>query len=209
MLKHRNPSNEPSLDLLVELGYETRDVAFKTIGLWIFGLIAFALSVAGVMLLAFRWFAPDVTAAQYQRAYPLATTRRLPQEPMLQADPRRDMAQYHAKEDRSILEWQYTDPNKKTGVNVPIDVAIEKYASEVGISGVKGTATPPVSSAYPGSGRYENRPARTTESDPMPKPGATAPPRLGPNPGERGESPMEYSSKRANTTAPNAGPNTP
>ena len=153
IMHSKKPRNEPSLDLLAQMGYETRDVAFRTLAGWIAALFAFAIGTSFVMAWTFRWFAPDVNEVQKQHAYPLAFVRRLPPNPQIQADPKRDMKIYHAGEDASITQLHWAN-EAKTKVNIPIDRAMDEMAAK-GISGISGSAKTEFSPSYPGSGDYK------------------------------------------------------
>lgn len=141
---------EPDINLLAKLGYEPRDIALNTLVKWLFALFVFIGVASGFALVLYNLFVPKYS--ETQMVSPLKYVRTVPQNPQLQARPRRDMIDYWAREDTLIKKYT---PAENGTVNLPIGQAMDLLA-ERGISGVTGPVqpAPPVTSAYPGSGAY-------------------------------------------------------
>jgi hypothetical protein len=137
-------------DLLEQLGYEPRDIDLRRIFFWIgmlFILIAGA-SVASVVCYAI--FIPGW--AKLGQPMPIPANRRLPPNPQVQVNPKKDMALYQQAEDR-VLRAEIGD-GKSPKPNLSVDQAVDLMASERGIAGIRGTAVRQRGTAYPGSGDF-------------------------------------------------------
>lgn len=139
-------SVDTSHDLLSDLGYEHRDVAFRKIALWLSILFGFLVFSGVVTMELFHFFTPAyVEAAKKVPAF--KQQRDLPPHPQVQADPRRDLLHFHLADDASAEA---------------IDEAKKAIAS-AGIAGVAQGAAKKETLSYPGSGAYEARPSRKPE----------------------------------------------
>jgi hypothetical protein len=109
-----------------EVHHEESDVNIR-------GILAFgaALIVSAVVIhfgvwVLFKFFD---AREQHQPAaeYPLAVTQenRLPPEPRLQTNPRQDLADLRAREERTLKSYSWVDKNSGV-VRIPIDEAIKK-----------------------------------------------------------------------------------
>ena len=147
---HGHAAPKDNVDLLSQMGYENRDISLNTIVLWIFVLFCFiAVTTVGTIFL-YKFFVP--ASAELERVAPLASVRRVPPYPQLQASPKRDMIEFRQAED-AVLGGVTKAADGH--VNLPIDRAIDAIAAR-GIAGVSGTGEKPVSNSYPGSGDFSS-----------------------------------------------------
>jgi hypothetical protein len=109
-----------------DVHHEESDVNIR--GILIFGgaLIVAAVVIHLLVWVLFRFY--DVRERRQPMAeYPLAAAEqnRLPPEPRLQTDPRQDLADLRAREDRTLTTYSWVDKNAGI-VRIPIDDAIRK-----------------------------------------------------------------------------------
>jgi hypothetical protein len=108
-----------------EVRHETSDA--NIVGVFAFGgaLIVAAVIIHLVVWVLFRYF-DDRAARRETPEFPLAIAQenRLPPEPRLQTNPRQDLADLRAKEDRTLTTYGWVDKNAGV-VRIPIDKAIE------------------------------------------------------------------------------------
>jgi hypothetical protein len=132
-------------DILQDLGYEYRDVNFKALLRWLAILFAFiivSLLICGVLFNAFvpHWdrIERDVPA--------FVTARKLPPNPQLQVEPKRDILLYEEAEEARAK-------------------AIEKTKDAVVAGGISGVTQdkPEAPRSYPGSGQYRGTRAERTQ----------------------------------------------
>ena len=145
---HGHAAPKDNVDLLSQMGYENRDISLNTIIFWIFVLFCFiAVTTVGTIFL-YKFFVP--ASVELERVSPLASVRRVPPYPQLQAAPKRDMIEFRQAED-AVLGGVTKAADGH--VNLPIDRAMDAIAAR-GIAGVTGTGTAPASNSYPGSGNF-------------------------------------------------------
>lgn len=108
-------------------GYETRDVPVRPI---VVGALVGTLAIAGFFVLMWWMFLAITTrdAASSAPSHPLARrgADNRPPEPRLQTDPRRELAELHAREDEILKSYAWIDRERGI-VRVPIDRAMELY----------------------------------------------------------------------------------
>jgi hypothetical protein len=97
------------------------------------GILTFAAGLAALMAvvylvvwLLFGYLNRKEAAASGGRLYPLAAGQdeRLPPEPRLQTNPRQDLKDLRAAEDRLLTSYQWVDRNNNV-VRIPIDEAMK------------------------------------------------------------------------------------
>ncbi|GEM_PF-4142565 len=157
-------------DLLARMGYETRDVETRSILSWLAVLFVFLVMATGGTLLLYRVFVPAELVAQTRGQGQRPS--RVPLQPQVQMDPKRDMRQFRQAEEAALVGGVTTREGLTT---VPVDVAIDRLA-ESGISGISGTALPTPPAGAPGSGQFEttSSAARRQQTVGLPVTGATA-----------------------------------
>jgi hypothetical protein len=105
--------------------HETTDVDISAILLSGVGLIVSAVLISFVVWVLFKYF-ESREARRVAPEYPLAATQevRVPPEPRLQTNPREDLQDLRAQEDRILNSYGWIDKN--TGVvRIPIDEAMK------------------------------------------------------------------------------------
>lgn len=149
--------NDPPLDVLRQMGYEPRDVAIGTLVRWLVYLWIFILLMS-IMALAIYWFFVP-PHAEVQRMSAVTGTRQMPPNPVVQAYPKRDMAEFLEAEEAATEQYSWAN-RERTRVNIPIEEAMERMAAR-GISGVtdtgaasEGQGTGVATGNYPGSGNF-------------------------------------------------------
>jgi hypothetical protein len=143
---HAAHGHGPSLDILDQMGYETRDVSLPGLIKWLsfFGVFLVIATVGSKFL--YDALVPNFAAEQSNS--PMMHVRHVPPFPQIQAEPIRDMVNYRTAEDEVLAGNPAV--GSKTGMSV--DAAIDAIATQRGIAGVKGDsiATPdPNSKSYP------------------------------------------------------------
>jgi hypothetical protein len=139
-------------DLLEQLGYEPRDIDLRRIFFWI-GMLF--LLIVGSMIISIIFYVIFIPGwAKLGQPVPLSANRRLPPNPQVQVNPKKDMALYQQAEDR-VLRAEIGE-GKSPKPNLSVDQAVELMASDRGIAGVRGTAVRPRGTSYPGSGDFTN-----------------------------------------------------
>jgi hypothetical protein len=121
------------MEVLSQMGYETRDVSLPALVRWLvvlFGLIIAA--TVGTKYLIYDRLLPDYSA---QLSQPVLHQRRVPPFPQIQAEPKKDMMVYRGAED-DVLAGAAAMPNEKAGLSV--SAAIDVLANTKGIAGVTG-----------------------------------------------------------------------
>ncbi|GAB4456579.1 MAG: hypothetical protein OHK0029_14790 [Armatimonadaceae bacterium] len=155
-------SDDISSDLLAEMQYEPRDASVPKIFRWIGYFMLFFVGSIVLTIGIYQFFIPD-WARLGQIAEP-SPYRPLPPHPQVQAEPREDMAFFRLAEDKQVLGLDGAVPN--TLPEMTIDAAIEKIASEKGISGIRGTALRGGPPTYPGNAMYPSLSPKMTDDVP-------------------------------------------
>jgi hypothetical protein len=108
-----------------EVHHEESDVDIRAIVGFGAGLIVVAMLIHLMTYVLFRYF-DSREARRVTPQYPLAVAQesRLPPEPRLQTNPRRDLADLRAKEDETLNSYGWVDKNAGV-VRIPIDEAIK------------------------------------------------------------------------------------
>jgi hypothetical protein len=107
-----------------EVRHETSDVNIRAILGFGFGLLMTGIVVHVLVWLLFVYFASRESQSA-AREFPLAVEQqnRLPPEPRLQTNPRQDLGELRAREDRLLKSYGWVD--KSNGiVRIPIDEAM-------------------------------------------------------------------------------------
>jgi len=99
----------------------------------------------------YNFFVPKEAMLVYG-GRPQPPLKRVPPMPQLQTSPKREMADFRRAEKVWANELTYATEDKQF-VNIPVDVAIEKYAAK-GIAGVTESNEPKREKSYPGSGDF-------------------------------------------------------
>jgi hypothetical protein len=109
-----------------EVVHETSDVNIVAILTFAAGLVALGGVIYLVVYLLFVYLDRSATRASADREYPLATAQeeRLPPEPRLQTNPRRDLQDLRRSEDELLKSYQWVDRNNGI-VRIPIDEAMK------------------------------------------------------------------------------------
>lgn len=107
-----------------DVRHEETDVNIRGIFAFAFGLVVVAAVIHLVVWLLFAYFSTRETARVAPR-YPLAATEqnRLPPEPRLQTNPRQDLADLRAAEERILSSYGWVDRNAGI-VRIPIEEAM-------------------------------------------------------------------------------------
>ena len=111
-------------------GYETRDVALHTLVKWVIGLYIFiGITAAGTIPLYFLLVPKDESRAQRTGQNELRPTIGPLPEPVIQASPIHDMAEFERKQVRTSTSYGRveSEPGK---VYIPIEQAMERVLSE-------------------------------------------------------------------------------
>jgi hypothetical protein len=146
---HHTATPDPNLDLLVKLGYDTRDVPLQPLVRWLGGLAMLIVVATLIGFGLFKWLVPSYS--ELTSGSPLPYVRLLPPNPEIQVRPRRDMIDYWTRVDPIVKGYTAGDNGR---VNLPIGRAMDLMARK-GISGVTGdNAVVASTDAYPGSGKY-------------------------------------------------------
>jgi hypothetical protein len=108
-----------------DVHHDTSDIDLRAVLAFGLGLIVVAALVYLLVWVLFLFFATR-EAARAGRRYPLATTQedRLPPEPRLQTNPRQDLRELRASEDRMLNSYGWVDKDKGI-VRVPIGEAMK------------------------------------------------------------------------------------
>lgn len=142
---------DPDEDALVELGYETEDVEYKTLGRsvgYFFAFVAFC-GVAGVVIFG-SFIGWDKLFHPGQDTTPFATRMPGGQNPLLQTNvtARTDIRDLRRDESAKLNDPPSWEDKDKGVVRIPIDKAIDLYLSRVAPNASKKTTiasgTPPV-----------------------------------------------------------------
>lgn len=148
---------DPDENALAQLGYETEDIQYKSLGksiVWFFGFVAFC-GVAGVVIFFLFIGGSPAGAWKAMTAPPDNTTpfvKRLPPEnaPLLQTNTtaRTDIRDLRRAENELLHgKPSWIDQSKGT-IRIPVDQAIDLYLSRVAPNASKNTSivsgTPPV-----------------------------------------------------------------
>jgi len=196
---HDHPGDSVPADLLVQMGYETRDIGpegiFKAIAIL---FVCIGVVSALIFALLYWVFVPQTGAIAYEaRLYDSSPVRHMPPQPQIQTLPKRDIIMYRRLEKRELDEYTTAD---KGNIAIPVDQAIDQIAAE-GISGVKEGTPKPKADAYPGSGIYEN-PAPAASSAPIVEPAVTGVPTVGDTPAPSPSPAESPAASPATETAP-------
>lgn len=145
----RGPAD--NIDLLEQMGYETRDVSLPGLSRWLIVFAVFLGAATIGSLALYHKLIPDF--ARDQSSAPMMHVRHVPPFPQIQAEPRRDMMEYRTAEDGVLAGG----PSASAKAGTSIDDAIATIANVRGISGIRGSALPKLGStnhSYPGGGDY-------------------------------------------------------
>ena len=108
-----------------EVEHERSDVNIRAIFGFAAGLLVVAVLIHFAVWVLFRYF--DAREGRtLSREYPLAATQgsREPPEPRLQVNPRQDLGDLRAREDRVLSSYAWVDKNAGV-VRIPIDQAMK------------------------------------------------------------------------------------
>jgi hypothetical protein len=154
MRKEESPGTPVSPNLLAQMGYETRDVILRPLVVALGGLLALIVATLIFMFFLYQFFIPDW--AKVGKPGLPSTARRLPPNPQLQADPKRDMVIFREAEDAvhtgTVADTTGAKPTMK------IEDAIETMATQTGIAGVTGTEVRQRGTSGPGQRTADKTP---------------------------------------------------
>lgn len=178
-MRKTNPA-DVNVDQLRELGYERADVSLPTLMRWIIFLFVFVAFCSLASWVIYRVFVPEIGVE------PMANGQRVvnmpPDNPQLQAAPKRDIREFRLAEERVLNSYGWADKTAGT-VHIPVDRAMAIIAKQ----GLPPRAAGPV----PGMGvqpspnlrgGMELNPGETGSTIPPSQPGF--PPSQGPAAGE-------------------------
>jgi hypothetical protein len=145
--------SHPSVEILSQMGYETRDVSVPALLRWGGVLLVFiVVSTVGSRVL-YNFVVPTYADELNQ---PIRHQRRVPPFPQVQPNPKSDMMAYRTAEDR-VLAGKAAMPGDQPGTS--IDAAMETLATQKGIAGKTGDELRQLnanSKSYPGGGAYND-----------------------------------------------------
>jgi hypothetical protein len=123
MANHHMPGSDVANETVQ---HEESDVNIRAIFGFGLGLLVVGILVHVAVLMLFRYFSSGQEAANSVRQYPLAAGQenRLPPEPRLQTNPRQDLLDLRAQEDRLLNGYSWVDRNAGV-VRIPIDDAMK------------------------------------------------------------------------------------
>jgi len=139
-------TNAEMPDLLSKMGYEARDVSLQGIFIGIAALFVFILIAMVGSVILYNIFIPDWYKGTTR--IPIPAARRLPPHPQLQTEPRRDMVLYREAEDEMVAGR--ADDGHGHRAKMSVNDAINMMATQRGIAGVRGDASPVSGGSYPG-----------------------------------------------------------
>jgi hypothetical protein len=120
-----NPHHDEDIDN-EDLHHEESDVNIRAIFNFALGLFIVAALVHVLIYFMFRYLDGREATANAVREYPLAVGRedRLPPEPRLQTNPRQDLQDLRAAEDRILNGYRWVDRNAGV-VGIPVTEAMK------------------------------------------------------------------------------------
>ena len=142
MAEHRipQPAHAPTDNLQVR--HETSDINIRGVFLFAAGLFVSAILIGFMVWVLFRYL--DTREAHKGASeFPLAAAQgsRVPPAPRLQTNPREDLRELRAREDRALTSYGWVDKNAGV-VRIPIDQAM-KLAVERGLPSRRAQGSPP------------------------------------------------------------------
>lgn len=152
-------SEQTNPDLLQQMAYEPKDVNIKQVLMGVVALLIFFVICMGVIAFLYNIFIPDW--GKLGRQEPLPVGRRMPPQPQVQTNPKRDFELYRQAEDKTI---------SGQGTAMSVEQAIDAMATQKGISGLRGDALHQQGSGYPGQ---TSAVGATAESENKTTPAAT------------------------------------
>jgi hypothetical protein len=124
-MRKTNPA-DVNMDHLRELGYERSDVSLPTLIKWLIFLFVFAAFCSLTSWVIYQVFVPEI--GEDIRANPQKLVKMPPENPELQAAPKRDIREFRLAEERVLNTYGWADKSAGT-VHVPIDVAMQTVAA--------------------------------------------------------------------------------
>lgn len=125
-MRKTNPA-DVNVDHLRELGYERSDVSLPTLIKWLVFLFVFAAFCSLASWVIYQVFVPEI--GEDIRANPQKLVKMPPENPQLQAAPKRDIREFRLAEDRVLNSYGWADKAAGT-VHIPVDQAMAIIAKQ-------------------------------------------------------------------------------
>lgn len=162
MNEHKTDPAEPARD------YEDRDIHLKPLVLFLVFTAIFTASAFFSLRLLFRGLAESAQKAD-QPWSEFSGTRQLPDAPLLQVEPPKELAEHRANEDAVLYSYGWIDKSAGT-VRIPVERAIDLLVERDVLNQAPVEEPPPAETAEPAVDP-EPKPPQT----PVPEPTAEAP----------------------------------